>query len=74
MDSLIINPIALFKDEFHCSLIDQSVSTGGTKHSLYSKDTSLANAIIDANCSGEPFCKLSLKSTSCPKKTNLNEV
>jgi hypothetical protein len=74
MDSLIINPIALFKDEFHCSLIDESVSTGGIKHSHYSNDPLLANKIIHAECSGETTCKLSLKSNSCPKKTNLNEA
>jgi hypothetical protein len=68
------NPIAFFKDSFHCPLIDKSVSIGGTKHSHYSNDALVANAIIDAECSGEPTCKLNLKSTGCPKKTNLNET
>jgi hypothetical protein len=68
----MINPIAFFKDLFHCQLIDQIVTTCGTKHSHHCKDPTLANAIIDAECSGESTCKLSLKSTYCPKKTNLN--
>jgi len=68
------NPIAFFKDSFHCPLINQNVSIGGTKHSHYDNDTLVADTIIDAECSGEHSCKLSLKSTSCPKKTNLNET
>ena len=70
----MINPIAFFKDIYDCPSFDQSVSTSGTKHSHYSNDELVANAIIDAECSGEPTCKLSLKSTSCPKKTNLNKA
>jgi hypothetical protein len=73
MDNQMTNPIAFFKDIFHCKLIDQSVTTCGTKHSHHSKHPKVANAIIDAECSGESTCKLNLKSTSCPKKTNLNK-
>jgi len=74
MDNQLTNPIAFFRDSFHCPLINQSVSTRGTKHSHYSNDSLVADAIIDAECSGEPSCKLSLKSTICPKKTNLNKA
>ena len=70
----MISPIALFKDSFHCPLINQSVSIGGTKRELHINGDLVTSAIMDAECSGEPTCKLSLKSTSCPRKTNLNEA
>lgn len=72
MDNEMVNPMEFFKDIYHCSLINEGVSIGGIKHS-YSNNALLANKIIHAGCSGEHSCKLSLKSTSCPKKTNLNK-
>ena len=70
----MISPIALFKDSFHCSLLNQSVSIDGTKRELHINGNLVTSAIMDAECSGEPSCKLSLKSACCPKKTNLNDA
>lgn len=66
------DPITLFKELFHCQLINQSVSIGGVKRNLYNNGELVASAVIDANCTGERTCKLNLESNSCPKKTNLN--
>jgi hypothetical protein len=67
------NPTAFIKESFYCPLISQSVSIGGIKHMRYSKNLLLDDLIIDAECSGESTCKLSLRSINCPKKTNLNK-
>jgi hypothetical protein len=69
----MVKPIALFKETFLCQKIKQSVLISGTKLHLYANGELASSLIIDAECSGEIFCKLNLKSNSCPKKTNLNE-